>query len=72
MKQQTLTTFAELVEFIHDNELSTEDINTIVHETIGAYFTANGTKEQLLHHLVQFWGAYGHLQEVPLFITIPN
>lgn len=70
--EQTIQTFAELVDFIHDNDLSTEDINTIVHETIGAYFTTTGSKEDLLQHLVQFWGAYGHKTEIPLFIKQIN
>ena len=68
--QTTLTTFAEVVEFIHDHDLNHVQVQTIVRETIGAYFTHEGTKLELLDTLVQWWERHQDKQETPIFIQL--
>lgn len=67
--QTTIQTFPQLIDWLHENDVTPEQVQEIVHATIGAYFTAPGTKDELLQHLVKFWGEYGHRQETPIFIN---
>lgn len=68
MSQTTIQTFPQLIDWLHENDVTPDQIHEIVRATIGVFFVTTGSKEDLLKHLVNFWSTYSHLQEVPLFI----
>ena len=68
--QTTISTFNELVEFIHDHDLNHIQVQKIVSETIGAYFTHSGTKLELLDTLLEWWQRHQDKQEKPIFIKL--
>jgi hypothetical protein len=66
----TINTFAELVDFIEETNLTPGQTAEIVQATIGAYYTNTAPKQELLTALVEWWERYEEQQEKPIFIRL--
>jgi hypothetical protein len=72
MEQVRINNFNELVNFITDNDLTIEQMNTLIQTTLGLMVITSTTKDEVLKHLHLFWKDYGNKPrtERPLFLDV--
>ena len=73
MKQISITSFDELIEFIKTQNAPMKDIFKIVSETVGVkvFFTSHDDKELLITDLNHYWNAYKNrpIHNRPIMLT---
>lgn len=69
MIQIQINNFDYLITFIQEHDLNREQINELIHNSIGCYISNEyKDKEQLITTLKTFWNKWSHTTERPLFI----
>lgn len=63
-----INTFKELINFIEKTELSPEQLQHILSQSIRVYRSDYTDKTQIVKELKEYWKKYSHIQDRPLFL----
>jgi|TARA_B110000093_G_scaffold160813_1_gene181581 hypothetical protein len=67
-----IDSFDELLEFISNNDLTNNQLNSVIFNTLNVMsikeIGENYTKKALLKDLEKFWSEYSHKECLPLFL----
>jgi hypothetical protein len=65
-----INTFDELIDFIENSNLSLEEYDTIISNTLSVFIDIKElTKQNLIMELKAFWSKYKNQLEKPLFLN---
>lgn len=67
MKKISITTFAELLQFIESNDLTIEQMNALSMTALGCLSIYATTKEEFIETLKAYWQEWGDRSERPIF-----
>ena len=68
MTQIKITTFAQLVTYFEQPQVTVTAINQILSEAKIVWIDCNESKDEILRKLKAFWATYSHTKGRPLFL----
>ena len=63
-----IDTFEDLIEFLKTNDLTSEQTNDIIRQSLKCFFIDNRPKDEMIEALIIHWNKWKHAKEKPPFI----
>jgi hypothetical protein len=63
-----IDTFADLIEFLKTNDLTSKETNDIINRALKCFFIDDRPKDEMIEALITYWTKWKHVKERPIFI----